>query len=330
MRAAFYDTFGPPDVLTVGSVPKPDLRAGDVLVRVVASGINPSDVKRRAGWRNAAWAGRRIVAHCDGAGIVVEAADESGRAWIGRRVWIWSIPGRTFVRDGLEYGTAAEFVPVPVSHLARLPDAADFATGACLGVPAITAHFAVMADGPVAGRTVLVQGGGGAVGAIAVRLAKEAGARVIAAIRSPARAAIARDAGADLVIDMTGPEAERQVLAAAPGGVDRLVEVDFGANVDFDARVIATGGTIVSYSSTSRPEPVIPYYALQGKAVVIRLVSNYVLPSDRTREAVESIEGLLEHGALRPTVAARFPLAAIGQAHRAVEAGAVGKVVLDV
>jgi NADPH:quinone reductase-like Zn-dependent oxidoreductase len=330
MLAAFYDSFGPPDVLSVGSVPMPELRAGDVLVRISASGINPSDVKRRAGWRNAAWAGRRIVPHCDGAGIVVDAGGEAGQSWIGRRVWIWSIPGRTFVRDGLEYGTAAEFVPVPIAHLAPLPDGVDFATGACLGVPAITAHVTVLADGPVSGRTVLVQGGGGAVGAIAVRIAKEAGARVLAAVRSPARAAIAREAGADLVVDMTDAEADRHVLEAAPGGVDRLIEVDFGANVDFDARVIATGGTIVSYSSTSRPEPVIPYYALQGKAVVIRLVSNYVLPPDRIREAIDHIGVLLERGALRPTVAAHFPLTAIAKAHRAVEAGAVGKVVIEV
>ncbi|MET0429999.1 MAG: zinc-binding dehydrogenase, partial [Microvirga sp.] len=231
MRAAFYDTFGPPDVLTIGSIQEPELRAGDVLVQVVASGINPSDVKRRAGWRDAAWAGRRIVAHCDGAGIVVAAGDEAGRPWIGRRVWIWSIPGRTFVRDGLEYGTAAEYVPVPVSHLAVLPDGTDFATGACLGVPAITAHFTILADGPVAGQTVLVQAGGGAVGAIAVRIAREAGARVIATVRSAERAAIAREAGADVVVDLTDTEAERQVLGAAPGGVDRLIEVDFGANV---------------------------------------------------------------------------------------------------
>lgn len=330
MRAVYYDRFGPPDVLVVGEVPQPEPREGEVLVRIEASGINPSDVKRRAGWRNAPWQGRRIVAHCDGAGVVVAAADAAGERWLGRRVWIWSIPGQTLTRDGIEYGTAAEFLSVPIAHLAPLPDTADFATGACLGVPAITAHHVVFADGPVSGRSVLVQGGGGAVGQLAVRMAKQAGAFVVATARSPERAAIARAAGADVVIDASAAKPEDEVLAVAPQGIERLIEVDFGSNIDFTARVIATGGTIVSYSSTGRPEPVLPYYALQSKAVLIRLVSNYKLPRPRIDEAVNHIVSLLEDGILQPVIVARMPLQAAAEAHAAVEKGAMGKVVLTV
>lgn len=328
MRAAFYDHFGPPEVLNLGEVPRPKPRQGEVLVRIAASGVNPSDVKRRAGWRNAAWLGRRIIPHCDGAGEVVEAGDEESKRWLGHRVWIWSIPGKTFLREDLEYGTAAEFLAVPVSNLAPLPNGVDFAIGACLGVPAITAHFAVFADGPVEGLTLLVQGGGGAVGEAAIRMAKQAGAYVIAGVRSPARAAIAEAAGADLVIDPRSAEAEASIREASPAGIDRLIEVDFGANIGFASRLIAPGGMIVSYSSTSQPEPVIPYYGLQSKGAVIRLVSNYLLPPPRIQEATAHIGAMLEQGTLRPTIAACLPLTAISEAHRAVEEGAVGKVVL--
>ena len=328
MRAAFYDGFGPPDVLMVGDIAPPEPQPGEVLMRVVASGLNPSDVKRRAGWGGAAWPGHRIVAHCDGAGDVVAAADEKGLAWVGRRAWVWSVPGRTFLRPGIEYGTAAEWLAVPIANLAPLPDGVDHRVGACLGVPAITAHFAVFADGPVAGKTVLVQGGGGAVGELAVQMARAAGARVIATARSEARAAIARAAGAERVVDLRAPDASETVLAACPHGIDRLIEVDFGANVEFDARVIAMGGMIVSYSSTSQPNPIIPYYALQRKAALLRLVSNYILPSQSIGAAIEHITTMLETGSLRPTIAMDIPLEAIADAHRAEEARMPGKIVL--
>ncbi|CAH1694323.1 NADPH:quinone reductase-like Zn-dependent oxidoreductase [Hyphomicrobiales bacterium] len=328
MRAAFYDNFGPPDVLVVGDIDPPELRPGEVLMRVAASGINPSDVKRRAGWGGAAWPGHRIVAHCDGAGDVVAAADAVGQPWVGRRAWVWSVPGRTFLRQGTEYGTAAEWLAVPAANLAPLPDGVDYRVGACLGVPAITAHFAVFADGPVAGRTVLVQGGGGAVGELAVQMARAAGARVVATARSEPRAAIARAAGAELVVDGSQADASDLVLASCPDGIDRVIEVDFGANIDFDARVIATGGTIVSYSSTSCPNPVIPYYALQRKAALIRLLSNYILPAESIRAAIDHVTLMLETGDLRPTIAADMPLKSVVEAHQAVEARTPGKVVL--
>ncbi|CAH1651428.1 MULTISPECIES: NADPH:quinone reductase [unclassified Chelatococcus] len=328
MRAAFFDSFGPPDVLMIDDIDQPELRPGEVLMRVVASGINPSDVKRRAGWGGAAWPGHRIVAHCDGAGDIVAAADALGQTWVGRRAWVWSVPGRTFLRQGIEYGTAAEWLAVPVANLAPLPDRVDYRIGACLGVPAITAHYAVFADGPVAGKTVLVQGGGGAVGELAVQMAKAAGAYVIATARTEARAAIARAAGAELVVDVSQDNAGDLVLASRPDGVDRVIEVDFGANVDFNARIVATGGTIVSYSSTSCPNPVIPYYALQRKAALIRLLSNYILPVESIRAAIDHVAMMLETGGLRPTIAMDMPLDAIVAAHEAVEARTPGKVVL--
>ena len=230
----------------------------------------------------------------------------------------------------MEYGTAAALVAVPIGNLAMLPDCTDYATGACLGVPAITAHYAVFADGPVANKSLLVQGGGGAVGEAAIRMAKHAGAQVFATARSPARAEIALAAGADRVFDLNMPGACDEVREAAPDGIDRLIEVDFGANVDFSAKIVAIGGTIVSYSSTSVPRPEIPYYDLQRKAVVIRLISNYVLSRLQVRNAVEHITSMLEHRALSATIETRFPIQDIVQAHRAVEAGILGKVVLDV
>ena len=333
MRAATYERTGAPrDVLRIGEMPKPSPAPGEVLVRIGASGVNPSDVKQRSGWlRGDAVLERPVVPHSDGAGVVEAVGEGVDRALIGRRVWLWNARGGVAygTRNGPETGTAAEYAAVPLKHAPLLPDAASFEIGACLGVPACTAHYAVFADGDVKGRTVLVQGGAGAVGELAVQFAAAAGARVIATVSSPEKAQVARAAGAAHVIDRRREEVVAAVLALAKNGVERILEVDFGANAESDAEMIAVNGVIASYSSTSRREPVLPYYPLQFRGATLRFVQGYLLPEPARERAIADIERMLAEGSLRPTIAAVFALEEIAEAHALLESGrAIGNIVI--
>lgn len=334
MRAAWYDRTGPAaEVLEIGELPAPRPGPGEVLVAIRASGINPSDTKARAGWRSPASLSQRVIPHSDGAGVIASVGDGLDPARNGERVWLWNAQGAgTYgAVNGPVAGTAAQFAVVPAAHAVPLPDQTSFVTGACLGVPACTAHYAVFADGDVKGRTVLVQGGAGAVGELAVQFAANAGARVITTVSSPEKAEIARAAGAHHIIDRRRADVVSSVLALAPDGVERIIEVDFGANGEADARMIAVNGIIASYSSTSRPEPTLPYYPLQFRGATLRLIQGYLLPAQARGGAIDDIHRLLAAARLRPTIAAILPLADIAKAHELVESGrAVGNIVLTV
>ncbi len=331
MRAAWYERTGPArEVLEIGTVPDPRPGPGEVLVRIRASGVNPSDTKQRAGWRGAKLAAARIVPHADGAGEIVAAGDGVDARRIGARVWLYNAVA---LYDGSRSaGTAAEFCALPAAQALDLPARLEFAAGACLGIPACTAHRAVFADGPVAGQTMLVQGGGGAVGHYAVQFAKLGGARVIATTGSPAKAAHARAAGADAVIDRHHEDVAARVLEWTGGtGVDRIIEVDFGANVLVDVPLIRANGVIASYSSTAVPEPTFPYYPLALKGVTVRLIQGFNLPPAARRAAIDDIAHWSDAGRLVHAIGARFDLAEIAAAHECVEGGdTVGNVVVDI
>jgi NADPH2:quinone reductase len=327
MRAAWYEATGPArEVIRTGEAPRPEPGPGEVLVRVHASGVNPSDTKRRAGWRNEPLAHPRIIPHSDGAGVIeaLGAGVDEGR--IGERVWLWN------AQRGRASGTCADYVALPQAQAVSLPEGTGFIEGACLGVPATTAHFAVLADGPLVGQTVLVQGGAGAVGDYAVQWAKRSGAHVVATVGSDAKAALARASGANAVVNRRTEDVVRRVLELTAGqGVDRIVEVDFGANLERDAALIKPNGVIASYSSTARPEPVFPYYPLAYKGVTLRLVQAYILPQPARALAIADIGDGLRAGRLQHRIAGVFPLAETAAAHELQESGeAVGNVVVTI
>jgi len=333
MRAAWYDRPGPArDVLELGDLPTPTAQPGEVLVQVKASGINPSDYKRRGATAMTSAPFSRVVPHSDGAGFVTAVGEGVHPSWAGRAVWMWNAVYRHgyAALEPREWGTASEFVAIPVGFVTPLPAGTTFATGACLGVPAFTAYAAVLADGPVEGKTILVQGGAGSVGELAVQLATHAGARVIATVSSDHKARRARDAGAHHVVNYRESDVSSAVRDISADGVDRIVEVDFAANIRVDADVIKPYGTIASYSSTSDPEPRIPYYALQFKGVSVRTIQVFTMPADLRAAAVDTINSSLKRGELRPTIAATFPLEEIARAHEAAEGGSVGNIVLAI
>src|SRR5215510_7535613 len=241
MRAAWYEKQGAArDVLTVGQMDEPRRLAGEVRIRVAVSGVNPGDVKKRGDAFGVGMPNPRVIPHSDGAGTIDLVGEGVSQEWIGRRVWCYG------AQSYRPFGTAAEYTVVPLGQAVPLPETASMEQGACLGIPGITAHRAVHVAGSVKGRTVLVQGGAGAVGACAVQLAHQAGARVIATCRAESDKEIASRAGADEVLLTTGNLAER-IRALAPDGVDHIVEVAFGANIKTDTEVLAQGGSIGTY-----------------------------------------------------------------------------------
>lgn len=320
MHAVWYERCGPAaEVLQLGDLPRPEPGPGEVLVRVAWSGVNPHDTKKRSGWTGGAPPSSRIVPHSDGAGIIEAVGAGVPESRIGERVWIMHAPG-----------AAAEFTTVHADHAVALPSGVSLAVGACLGVPFMTAHDAVLRDGPVTGQTILVQGGAGAVAGYAIQLAAKGGARVIATVSSPEKAAHAQSLGAEATIDYRREDVAAAVMALTEGrGVDRIVEVDFGANLPIDQAIIRPHGVIASYSSTRVREPAFPYYALAPKAVTIHVVQGMLLRHGRAEAGKRAATELLTAGALQHPIAARFPLERTAEAHALQESGtAIGKILV--
>ena len=317
MRAIAYERTGPAaEVLALHDLPRPEPGAGEVRVRVAISGANPSDAKKRAGAQGA-MADPLVVPHSDGAGVIdaVGAGVDPGR--VGQRVWLWNAAWRRAM------GSCAEFVTLPAAQAVALPDAASFEDGACLGIPAMTAHRCVFADGPVRGQRVLVTGGAGAVGAYAVQMAKLGGAaQVIATVSGAEKAAHARAMGAEAVVNYREGDTAAAILQATGGArVDRIVEVEFGGNLEVSRAVLAENGVIAAYGSMAVPEPVLPWYPMMFQAFTVRMVLVYALPQAARQAAIADLTRWLEAGALQHPVAAVHPLADTARAHDAVLAG---------
>jgi NADPH2:quinone reductase len=326
MQAAYYNRLGPAaEVIEIGELAPPRAAPGEVLVQIRASGVNPHDVKKRSGWI-ANEPEFPVIPHGDGAGVIVEVGDGVAAARIGERVWMCRA-GRLSAA-----GTAAELVTVAAELARPLPAAMSFAQGACIAVPAVTAHSALLRDGPVAGKTVLVAGGAGAVGHLAIQLAKQEGARVLATVSSEEKARHARAGGADACIDYRREDVIERALEITEGaGVDRIIEVDFGANIAIDHAVLKPAGIIASYSSTRVPEPVLPYYPLAFKGVTVHFVQAFIMAPEALATMLDDLDRRLAAGTLAPTVARRFPLAETALAHEALEAGGhVGGIVVEI
>jgi NADPH:quinone reductase len=326
MQAAFYERTGPArEVLQFGEMPRPEPGPGELRVRLQWSGVNPSDVKARAGLRSSVLPFPRVVPHSDGMGVVdaVGAGVDSRR--IGQRVWVWNAAwGRAF-------GTAAQYVALPQRQAVPLADEVPGEAAACFGIPALTALQAVLVDGGVAGKQVLVAGGAGAVGHYAVQFARLLGAaQVITTVSSDEKAAIAGAAGADTVIHYRrDPVAERVREATQGLGVDRIIEVDLAANATLDTELLRAGGECVVYGSGSASMS-LPFFPLISKNLGLRFFIVYNLSdADRSR-AVGLLGRLLQRGALQHRIAARLPLHQAVQAHERVEQGATGNVVLAI
>jgi len=338
MRAIVYTQTGAPDVLMLVERPEPEPGPGEVLVRVAVSGVNPTDWKSRTGWGpGGAPDFPEVVPNQDGSGTVEAVGAGVDPDRVGQRVWLWEA---AFERAD---GTAQELVALPAAQAVPLADGATFDLGAALGIPALTAHrcLTVGEDGPrilgpgtLKGTTVLVAGGAGAVGHAAIELAVWSGATVITTVSSPEKAVLAKAAGAHHVVNYRTQEAAEAIHALAPDGVDVIVEVAPAANAELNASVVARNGSVVIYAASGESLAIDVGRAM-GTNVRYQFMLVYTEPPKAKRQGVIDVQAAVAAGAMRVGEDAglplhRFPLERTADAHAAVEASAVGKVLIDV
>ena len=307
IRAAWYERHGPAcDVLVVGEMDDPRPLADEVRIRIAASGVNPGDVKKRQDSFGIGMPYPRVIPQSDGAGTIDAVGAKVSPEWIGRRVWCYG------AQSYRPFGTAAEYTIVPLQQAVPLPEDVPFKQGACLGIPGITAYRAVQVAGPVERRTVLVQGGAGAVGSRAVQLAHRAGARVIATCCSEGDKEVAARSGADAALS-TDKSLPQRIRELAPEGVDHVVEVAFAANINSDTEVLAQGGSIATYATNAATHE-IPFWQLVFVNARAFFIGSDDVPVDTKLEATRAINQALEAGWQGLEIAARFPLDEIAQA----------------
>jgi NADPH2:quinone reductase len=319
MKAAWYDEQGEPaEVFKVGELPDVSPGPGEVKVKIHASGANPTDTYTRSGARRRGMPFPRIVPHQDGAGVVVAIGDGVPKQRIGERVWLFMAQWQRAL------GTAAEFCVLPAERAAKLPDNCSFTEGASLGVPWLTAHYAVLCDGPVAGRTVLVAGGTGAVGYYAVQIAKHEGARVIATVGSAEKGRMAREAGADAVIDFRAEDVGARMAELTDGkGADRLLEPHFAKNAPLFPRMLGKRGSAIVYGAGGAEGTITASWGIQNQPT-IKFIYMYELPAPAYGRAVADFERWQSAGTIRHLPVREFTLDEIAQVHEAVEKGNSG------
>lgn len=325
MKAVWYDRQGPArEVLTYGELPTPNAGPGEVRIKLEASGVNPSDTYRRGG-PYGAMEYPRVVTDSDGAGVVDQVGPGAKRFKEGDRVWLYN--GQ---RNGRAFGTAAEYIALDENLVTPLPDNVSFAEGATLGVPGMTAWVCLYHAGPIKDQTVLVTGGAGAVGHYGIQLAKWGGARVITTVSSAKKAEIAKAAGADLVIDYKTENVVERIRQFAPQGVDRIVEVDFGGNIETTEKILAKYSTVAIYASRGNPNPKINVRFYTSNNITLYGMQLPLTPMPLQRKAQAGMAEWLAGGRRIHMVAAQFPLKETVEAHLAVEAGTkLGTVIVD-
>lgn len=326
MQAAWFDSFGSPDVLKVGEFEMPTVKPGEVLIRMHTSGVNPSDTKKRDGAFPNLLDNGPVIPNSDGAGVIEAVGMGVSHSRIGERVWVYQAQ---FARL---HGSAAQYLAIESNRAVKLPDNTNFTIGACMGIPAMTAHRCIFADGSVENQIVLITGGAGRVGHYAIQWAKMGGATVIATASSETSEQQCIEAGADYVVDHTDSEMVEKALAFTQGvKVDRVVDVEFGSNLERVLKLIRVGGVIASYSSMIVPEPKLPFKEMMFLDLTIRLVIVYAIPEEAKQDAISDITQALEANSLQHRIAATYPLSDIAEANSKIEKGGFyGCVVVDI
>jgi NADPH2:quinone reductase len=322
MKAAYYERNGPArEVLRVGEIETPRAGAGEVRVKLAASGVNPSDVKSRQGsTRKIAFP--RVIPHSDGAGVIDDVGTGVPKSRIGERVWVWNGQWKR------AFGTAAEFIVVPTAQAVTLPGNVSFEGGACLGIPAMTAIHAVILADAANDTTLLVSGGAGAVSQYVIQFAKTKGATVITTVSSSQKAKAAREAGADHVIDYKHENVGERVMEITDKrGVDVAIEMDLTANAKLIPNILRPKGSVIVYGTG--PEAVLPAAFCLVNSIRLQFFLVYELDATERERALAAINDTLKTDALLNRIAQpTFSLADTVAAHEAVERGTIGNVIV--
>jgi NADPH:quinone reductase-like Zn-dependent oxidoreductase len=324
MKAAWFESFGSPaSSLVIGELEKPHAKAGEVLVKMVTSGVNPSDTKKRAGAFPNLLDSGLVVPHSDGAGVIEAVGEGVDSSRVGHRVWIYQ------AQYGRRFGTAAEYVSLDSCRAPVLADRASFEVGAVLGIPVMTAHRCIFADGDVKGKTILVTGGAGRVGYYAIQWAKIGGAKVVATASNEIDKALCEKLGADVVVNHRSNNWGQTLVDKLNGTkVDRVIDVEFGQNLSEVLKCIRIGGTIATYSSTVVPEPKLPFRDMMFMDLTLRMVIVYAIPEEAKQDAIRDIHEALQNNRLVHRIAHTLPLSDIAKSHALIEAGGFGGCVI--
>jgi NADPH2:quinone reductase len=334
VRAISYTRPGDPDVLQFTELPIPEPGPGEVRVRVAFSGVNPTDWKARS---TADPGPDGKIPNQDGAGTIDAVGQGVDPVLVGERVWIWEAAWQR------PWGTAAEYTVVPARQTVLLGAEPSFELGAALGIPFLTAHRCLtvaeslpdhIGPGSLDGRTVLVQGGAGAVGNAAIQLARWAGATVISTVSSDEKAALARAAGAQHVVNYRDGDTAEAIRDLAPEGVDLVVEVAPAQNLRLDLGVIRPRATIAIYANNGGDEVTLSVRETFSTNARFQWVLLYTVGQAALRAAAEDVNAAVADGAYgvgdeHGLPLHHYPLERAAEAHAAVEDGAVGKVLIS-
>ena len=326
MKAVWYTKTGnASDVLQIGGLDDPLPNAGEVLVKIKTSGVNPSDVKIRAGARGELQF-PRVIPHSDGGGEIVDVGEGVDKNRIGERVWIWN------GAFGRADGTCAELISLPEFQAVKINNEVSYESAACMGIPASTAYYGLLANGPIKNKTVLISGGAGAVGFYGIQIAKLSGANVITTISSDEKAEIANNAGADKIINYKKENVLKEVMKYTENnGVDRIFEVEFGGNLPINEKIIKPNGVIAAYGSMAEMEPKLPFYNLMFKGVKIDTFLIYSIEKKFREEILNGLSKLLNQNSLKHMISQTYSIDDIVSAHEAMESGSViGNIVIEI
>ena len=314
MRAYWYEKAGSAyDVLKFGEIQAPIPGRGEVRVKIAVSAVNPTDGKRRISGRELGKF-QRIIPNNDGAGTIESVGEGVSKSRIGQRVWIFG------AQANRPFGTAAEYCVVPDIYARLLYDEENFSNGACLGVPAVTAHHALFADGNINGHTVFISGGSGRVGRYAVQMAKFSGAIVIASAGSMEKCLHTKNLGADYVLNYNTDDIVSEVLKITDGrGVDRMVDVEFGLNAKIAPKLIRANGNLTVYGSDGAPTPSIPFLEFMYKNIAIKPFSIFGMPEIAKTKAFDYIDKILRKGTLDHRIDSEHTFNEMIDAHHSID-----------
>lgn len=323
-KAAYYQSVGKAEeVLKLGNFELDSPKTNEVQIEIIASAVNPSDVKTRQGNRTPL-SFPYLIPHSDGAGIVKACGSAVSQFKYGDRVWVYNAAW------GRHHGTASTLINLPEELVVPLPDNTSFEIGACLGIPALTAAAALLALDCHHGDTIMITGGSGAVGMCAIQLAKMMGFKVLSTVRSEEKVQIATQMGADRVINtVTENVLEKIKQYTHEQLLNGIVEVDFGGNLEWTIPALKLNGTIAAYASMGQKTPTLDFYPMMFKQITLKLIFAYVLSQSMRAHAIELVKQALETKRITPLIAKTYALDDIVQAHLAVEAGnKIGQVLI--